>query len=57
MIGLENKTLRSARLEYRLLCEGDKKDLAALLHDPSVTESAGFLPADSEESFDRFLRS
>lgn len=55
MIGLDNKTLHSARLEYRLLCEKDKEHLSALLHDRSVTEPAGFLPADSEEAFDRFF--
>lgn len=55
MIGLESKTLHSARLEYRLLDEKDKAPLSVLLHDRSVTEPAGFLPADSEESFDRFF--
>ena len=42
-------------IEYRLLGKEDKECLSALLHDPSVTEPAGFLPADSEESFDRFF--
>ena len=55
MFGFDNKTLQSARLEYRLLNEKDKEPLSALLHDRSVTEPAGFLPADSEESFDRFF--
>lgn len=55
MIGLENKTLTSERLEYRLLTQEDKKPLAALLRDRSVTEPAGFLPADSEDSFDQFF--
>ncbi|MBQ7714462.1 MAG: hypothetical protein IJT70_01180 [Clostridia bacterium] len=55
MTGLKNKTLRSKRLEYRLLCESDKKRLSELLADRSVTEPAGFLPAETEEEFDGFL--
>ena len=52
MIGLEGRTLHSARLTYRLLCESDKAALAALLSDPAVTEPAGFRPAASAEAFD-----
>lgn len=55
MIGLENKTLTSQRLEYRLLVQADKESLAGLLRSPSVTKPAGFLPADSEEAFDQFF--
>ena len=55
MIGLENKILHSARLEYRLLCEKDKDCLSSILRDRSVTEPAGFLPADSEEAFNHFF--
>ncbi len=55
MIKLENKTIRSARLVYRLLNEKDKMPLFHLFSDRNVTEPAGFLPADSLESFDRFF--
>ena len=55
MIGLEGKTLRSQRMTYRLLEEGDKPALAALLRDREVTEPAGFLPPESPADFDRFF--
>ena len=55
MIGLENKTLHSKRLTYRLLCEADKDALHAILSDKSVTEPGGFMPADSKEDFDDFF--
>ena len=55
MIGLDHKTLHSERLEYRLLRKKDKESLAALLSDRSVTEPAGFLPADSEEACSHFF--
>ena len=55
MIGLEGQTLKSERLEYRLLCDADKEPLAALLTDPAVTEPAGFRPARSTEEFDEFF--
>lgn len=55
MIGLENKTLRSKRLTYRLLCEGDKAALREILSERDVTEPAGFLPSESEAEFDVFF--
>ena len=55
MIGLEGKTLQSARLTYRLLKEEDKSSLYALLNDASVTVPAGFLPAKSKEAFETFF--
>lgn len=55
MIGLENRTLRSKRLTYRLLDAADKEALYEILSDKSVTELAGFLPADSEARFDAFF--
>ena len=55
MIGLENRTLQSKRLTYRLLCAADKAALREILADRSVTEPAGFLPAASEEEFDAFF--
>ena len=55
MIGLENRTLRSKRLTYRLLEAADKKALRGLLSDKSVTEPAGFLPAVSAAEFDGFF--
>lgn len=55
MIGLEGKTLRSAHLTYRLLENGDKAALAALLREKSVTAPAGFLPAASDVEFDSFF--
>ena len=55
MIGLQGKTLRSARLTYRLLDDGDKAALAALLTEKSVTAPAGFLPAASDAEFDAFF--
>lgn len=55
MIGLENQTLRSRRLTYRLLCDADRAPLRALLSDRRVTEPAGFLPAETPEQFDAFF--
>ncbi len=55
MIGLQGKQLVSERLTYRLLADGDKPALAALLADPAVTEPAGFFPAKTEEAFDKFF--
>ena len=55
MIGLENRTLRSKRLTYRLLDVADKEALREILSDKSVTEPAGFLPADSKAKFDSFF--
>lgn len=55
MIGLEDKTLRSKRLTYRLLDSSDREALYEMLSDRSVTEPAGFMPADSRESFDAFF--
>lgn len=55
MIRLENKTLRSKRLTYRLLNDADKAALQEILSDRSVTEPAGFMPADSKEEFDTFF--
>ena len=57
MIGLENKTLRSERLAYRLLCETDKKALRTMLSDRSVAEPAGLLPPDSDAQTDVFFAS
>ena len=55
MIGLENKTLTSERLSYRLLEERDKLQLASLLSDAEVTRPAGFLPSKSASEFDDFF--
>ena len=55
MIGLENKTLTSERLSYRLLDERDKLPLASLLSDAEVTHPAGFLPAKSDAEFNDFF--
>ena len=55
MIGLENRTLRSKRLTYRLLDEADKEALREILSDKSVTEPAGFMPAGSKAVFDAFF--
>lgn len=55
MIGLENQTLKSERLTYRLLNTDDKAALRDLLSDESVTEPAGFMPAKSEDEFDEFF--
>ena len=55
MIGLEGKTLHSERLSYRLLSPEDKTALREILSKKSVTEPAGFLPAESAEEFDRFF--
>ncbi len=55
MIGLENKTLKSERLTYRLLIADDKAALRELLSDESVTEPAGFMPARSQDEFDAFF--
>ena len=55
MIGLENQILQSKRLTYRLLDAADKEALYEILSDKSVTEPAGFLPADSEAEFDAFF--
>ena len=55
MIGLENKTLKSKRLTYRLLDATDKEALYELLSDKIVTEPAGFTPAASKAEFDEFF--
>ena len=55
MIGMEGKTLRSERLTYRLLTESDKPALRAILSGRAVTEPAGFLPAETDEAFDKFF--
>ena len=55
MIGLENQTLQSKRLTYRLLDEADKEALREILSDKSVTEPAGFVPAASKAEFDVFF--
>ena len=55
MIGLENRTLQSERLTYQLLDAADKEAMCELLSDKSVTEPAGFLPADSQAEFDAFF--
>ncbi len=55
MIGLEGKTLCSARLRYRLLAEEDKPALAQILSDPAVTEPAGFRVAKTQEDFNEFF--
>ena len=55
MIGLENQTLHSKRLTYRLLEEADKEALREILSDRSVTEPAGFMPAGSKAGFDDFF--
>ena len=55
MIGLENRTLHSKRLTYRLLEAADKEVLCELLSDKSVTEPAGFAPAASKAEFDAFF--
>lgn len=55
MIGLENKTIRSNRLSYRLLTGSDKAALKKILSDREVTEPAGFRPAETELGFDIFF--
>ena len=55
MIGLENRTLQSKRLTYRLLASADKAALREILSDRSVTEPAGFLPAATDAEFDAFF--
>lgn len=55
MIGLENKTLRSKRLTYRLLEPADKQALRQIVSDESVAEPAGFLAPDTQEKFDGFF--
>ncbi len=55
MIGLVNRTLQSKRLTYRLLDAADKEALHEILSDKSVTEPAGFMPADSKEAFEQFF--
>ncbi len=54
MIGLEGKTLRSARLTYRLLEDSNKSALAEILSDSAITEPAGFRAANSSAEFDEF---
>lgn len=55
MIGLEGRTLQSERLTYRLLEPSDRDALSELLSDKSVTEPAGFMPAETKEEFDDFF--
>lgn len=56
MIGLENRTLKSERLTYRLLKHADKSFLRKMLQDQSVTEPAGFMPAKSRAEFNAFFK-
>lgn len=56
MIELENKVLKSERLEFRLLLCSDMLELAELLKDTSVTEPAGFIPAKTIEEFQIFFQ-
>ena len=55
MIGLENKTLHSERLTYRLLNDGDKAALGEILADEDVTKPAGYLPAKTHAEFDELF--
>lgn len=57
MIGLEGKTLHSARLTYRLLANNEKPALAKILSDEALTEPAGFHVAKDAAEFDSFFDS
>ena len=55
MFGFEGKTLRSERLEYRLIDERDRGALRRIVSDGSVTEPAGFAPIKDEADFEDFF--
>ena len=55
MIDFNNRILRSARLTYRLLEDGDRAALRAILSSPAVTEPAGFRMPATEAEFDEFF--
>ena len=57
MIALTDKTLKSQRLTYRLLCETDLLVLYDILKDPTVTINAGFKPPENLEEFKIFFES
>lgn len=54
MIGLEGKTLHSARLNYKLLEDCHKSALAEILSSPAIAEPAGFRIAQNSAQFDEF---
>ena len=55
MIGLQNNTLNSQRLFYRLIDERDFDDLFIILSEPTVAESAGFKAFTSTDEFGVFF--
>ena len=54
MIGMENRTLHSQNLTFRLLRQEDKPFLYPILQEPETTCPAGFPPVGTEEAFERF---
>lgn len=54
MIGMEGRTLHSARLSYRLLEEQDQDALYPILQEPETARPSGFLPLKDREAFERF---
>lgn len=54
MIGMENRTLHSQNLTFRLLRQEDKPFLYPILQEPETTCPAGFPPVQTEEAFERF---
>ena len=54
MIGMENRTLHSQNLTFRLLRQEDKPFLYPILQEPETTRPAGFPPVQTEEAFERF---
>ena len=54
MIGMENRTLHSQNLTFRLLRQEDKPFLYPILQEPETTRPAGFPPVGTEEAFERF---
>ncbi len=54
MIGMENRTLHSQNLTFRLLRQEDKPFLYPILQETETTCPAGFPPVQTEEAFARF---
>ena len=54
MIGMENRTIHSKNLTFRLLRQEDKPFLYPILQEPETTRPAGFPPVQTEEAFERF---
>lgn len=56
MIGMEGRTLKSKRLSFRLLEDGDKASLFRILQEEETTVPSGFLPIADRNTFEVFWK-